>query len=433
MNRIRPLNGSVFGEKQHHGYVLQGRTDEAKHVINNSEVDAMDSEVDVNGSEVDVIDSELPPQHSKTCTEENKNLEHFWEITYPLTISMTLFGQYFRSDHQMSSATNSARIWNKFFSYYSLSLVIVHWVNFARILTIFTKQNQFGVILFGHLQYALWYVLTASTITAMYVACKSGKLSEAMMHIGQNSGESKQFLRNQALIITSIAWVLLVTYIISDSYSFFWPGDNVDNNILTPLFTLINPPTDAVVMATKVTCYLIGCYGDANVALLVAFHLILTMTFTREFYHLNEQLKSQTERHFTSLRHKNWFADICLEHRKLIKRVEQVDYFFSGFNGAVILSYVSFVVLTIYNVCWYPIANSTFILIVSNVFWILWGLLELSVVMIGSMMVNQSVSDKQLSDFSSFISIILLSEPYSFLITYIQQIELYMPQDNFFL
>ena len=412
MNRIGPDNCSVFGEKQHHSYVLQGCTDEAKHAIKNSEVEVMDSEVDVIESEVDVIDSEVAPQHSKTCAEEKKNLEHFWEITYPLTTSMTLFGQYFRSDHQMSNDTRSARIWNKFFRYYLLSLVIVHWVNFARILTIFTKQNQFGVILFGHLQYALWYVLTASTITAMHVACKSGKLSEAMMQIGKNSSESKKLLRKPALIITSFAWVILMTYIISDSYPFFWPGDNVDNNILTPLFTLINPPNDAVVMAMKVICFLIGCFGNANVVLPIAFHLILTMTFTREFYDLNEQFKSKTELHFTNLRHNNWFPDRCLEHRSLVKRVELVDCFLSGFNGAVILSFVSLVVLTIYNVCWYPIANSTYILIVSNVFWICLSLLELSVVMIGSMMVNQSVSDKQQSDCSSFISITCLSEPY---------------------
>ena len=131
-----------FWRKQHHSYVLQGCTDEAKHAIKNSEVEVMDSEVDVIESEVDVIDSEVAPQHSKTCAEEKKNLEHFWKITYPLTTSMTLFGQYFRSDHQMSNATRSARIWNKFFRYYSLSLVIVHWVNFARILTISRNKTN---------------------------------------------------------------------------------------------------------------------------------------------------------------------------------------------------------------------------------------------------------------------------------------------------
>ena len=241
MNRIGPDNGSAFGEKQHNSYVLQGCHHEAMNAIN-FEIGGMDSEVDVIESEMGVIDSEVAPQHSKTCAEENENRENFWEITYPLTTSMTFFGQYFRSDHQMSSANRSARILNMFFRYYSLSSVIVHWVNFARILTIFTKQNQFGVILFGHLQFALWYVLTASTITAMYVACKSGKLSEAMMHIGRTSGKSKQFLRKQALVITSLAWVILMTYIISDSYVFFWPGDNVDNNIF-----------DAVIYSDKPT------------------------------------------------------------------------------------------------------------------------------------------------------------------------------------
>ena len=179
---------------------------------------------------------------------------------------------------------------------------------------------------------------------------------------------------------------------------------------LTPLYTLINPPTDAVVMAMKVVCFLIGCYGDANVVLLIAFHLILTMTFTREFCQLNEQFKFKTELHFTNLRHSNWFADLCLEHRRLIQRVEQVDYFLSGFNGAVYVIIVSLMVLTIYNVCWYPMASSTFILIIANVFWILLGLLELSVVMIGSMMVNQSVSGKQQSDFCSTNSISVLYE-----------------------
>ena len=244
-----------------------------------------------NGVEINIIDSTVEPRCSGLTEGEHRKCDSFWQSICFLTTSMRLFGLYFKSDHQLSSATKFEKILNKFCRYYSFSMVIIHWLNFVRFLSIFTQDNPFGPILFNRLQYLIWYELTAVTITCMYLACKSGKLSKAMASTGNSDG-SEQFIRKQALIISLVTWVCVVFYISTDTYNNFLLGDYADNSVLTPLVTLI--PTDGLnVFAVKVVYLIIMSNGDACTLFLTAFYLQIALIFATEFKSLNEEFKTK--------------------------------------------------------------------------------------------------------------------------------------------
>ena len=126
--------------------------------------------------------------------------------------------------------------------------------------------------------------------TCVFSACTSGKLFKAVMNL-DNSKETKHFLRKRTLIVFLLAWANLVSYIFGDIHGYFWSND-FDNSTLTPLLTLILPDRNTTVFAMKVICFLIQSYANANIVLLIAFHLLLTMTIAREFSLLNDRFKT---------------------------------------------------------------------------------------------------------------------------------------------
>ena len=148
---------------------------------------------------------------SGTNVEDPETFTNFWESIHVLTNSMRLFGQYFECNHQMPGATNLESNLNRFSRYYSLSMVILQWLNLARYLTVFTKENHFDSSLFDRLQ----YVLSATTLTCMYAAYKTGKLCKATMNM-ENDSERKHFLRKRTMTVSLLAWAIFAVFILAD-------------------------------------------------------------------------------------------------------------------------------------------------------------------------------------------------------------------------
>ena len=274
---------------------------------------------------------------SGTNAEDHEIFTNFWESTQVLTNSMRLFGQYFECNPQMSGATNLESNLNRFPRYYSLSMVILQWLNLVRFLTVFTKENHFDSTLFERLQYVIWCGLSAPMLTCMYAACKTGKLCKATMNI-ESESDGKQFLRKRTMIVSLLAWAVFAVFILTDIMNYVVFDAFAGNDALTPLYTLISP-NELAMLVMKLICLLTDGYANANITFRIAFNLILTMTFTRKFCRLNGRLKTQirTKRHPETAFDVICFENCIAEHRKLAKKVRQFDYFFSGFNGSVIL------------------------------------------------------------------------------------------------
>ena len=153
MNRIHPRNDSKFDREE-----------------NREEVSSEGTGVDVN-----IAHSTSEFHCSGINVEDHETFSNLWESTNVLTNSMRLFGQYFESNHHlMSEATKFES--SRFSQYYSLFAVILQWMNFARFLTVFTKDNHFDASLFERLQFVLWYGISATMLTCMYAAMQIGKV-----------------------------------------------------------------------------------------------------------------------------------------------------------------------------------------------------------------------------------------------------------------
>ena len=370
MNRIQPRNDSEVEREDNHEEVSSEET----------------------GGNMNVVHSSTEFHCSGTNVEDHETFTNFWDSIHVLTNSMRLFGQYFECKHQMSGATNLESNLNRFSRYYSLSMVILQWLNLARFLTVFTKDNHFDSSLFDRLQYVIWYGLSATTLTCMYAACKTGKLCKVTMNFGSAS-DGKQFLRKRTLIVSLLAWAVLAVFILAGIINYIVFDDFAGSTSLTPLYTLISP-NELDLYLMKAICLLTDGYANANMTFLTAFNLILTMAFTREFCRLNGRLKTtiRTRRQPETAFDVICFENCIAEHRKLAKRVRQFDYFFSGFNGSLILCDVGLLILAFYNVCWYPNSNATLSRIVGSIYFIILYLVQLLVVTVGSMLVNQMVS-----------------------------------------
>ena len=370
MNRIQPRNDSEVEREENYDEVLSEET----------------------GGNMNVSHSTTELHCSGANVEDHEIFTNLWESTHILTNSMRLFGQYFECNPQMSGATNLESNLNKFSRYYSLSMVILQWLNLVRFLTVFTKENHFDASLFERLQYVIWRGLSASMLTCMYAACKTGKLSKATMNI-ESASDGKWFLRKRTVIVSLLAWVVFSIFGFADIMNYVVSDDFAGNDALTPLYTLISP-NELALLVMKPISLLTDAYTNANITFLTGFNLIFTMTVTREFCRLNGRLKTiirtrrQPETAFDVICFENGIA----EQRKLAKRVRQFDYFFSGFNGSVILSDVGLLILAFYNLCWYPNSNATVARIVASIYYIILFSVQLLVVTVGSMLVNHTVS-----------------------------------------
>ena len=321
---------------------------------------------------------------------DTNTTDNFWESCHFLTNSMALFGQYFKINNSEADPAMSERHRNRCFRYYSFFMVIIHWMNFVRCLTIFTNEKQFGPSLFGHLGYVVWYGLTTFNITCLHLACRSGKLFKTMADV-YISEKRESSVMKRTVIISLVAWFVTLFYSCSDFYSYFLSVDYFDSYLLAPVSTLISAE-GANLMAMKVVSFAIGVYANANFVFPFAFDFLLTTVIAGEFNRFNRQFK----KHVLSNRRQTvtleCFETVNHEYRKLAQAVKKVDSILGVFNGLSIVCLVTFVIVLLYNVIWFQEVINTAYLIVTGICSLATALAALLMVALGSVSVNQSVS-----------------------------------------
>ena len=242
-----------------------------------------------NDVRIQVINVINKSENPNPVNEETEAYLNFWRSAHLMTASMYLFGLYFKSDCELVNSTRRERIMNKFCRVYSLLLMIINWMNLIRCLTIFTVEHQFGPSVLGRLPNVIWYVMTTAGISCMHLACRSGKLYKATMSITNSEG-SQRLIRKRVMMLTLLAWVNFSSCTGADLFSYYWYDKYFDNNILTPVYTLISP--DGVnILAMKTFYFVIGAYANANLVFPIVFAFLLTTTFWNEFSCINKQLE----------------------------------------------------------------------------------------------------------------------------------------------
>jgi len=136
----------------------------------------------------------------------------------PLLNSMRLFGLYFtresRHVHDASRftavTTDSAvpKRWNGG-RVYAVVIMVVAWLNAARMLSVFDKTDKFGLMLFLKLAMVSGWLLSTVLQTACFVASQTGTLDQ-VFHEARLPKSDHMRYRRLAIIHTALCWILLV-------------------------------------------------------------------------------------------------------------------------------------------------------------------------------------------------------------------------------
>ena len=133
----------------------------------------------------------------------------------PLFNSMRLFGLYFtrasRRIHDASTSTavtTDSKKWNGG-RIYAVVIMVVEWLNVARMFTMFDKTDKLGFILLLKLGAIAAALFSAVLHSACFVACQTGNLDRVFLDARLPKSDIARY-RRLAVIHTTVVWFLLI-------------------------------------------------------------------------------------------------------------------------------------------------------------------------------------------------------------------------------
>jgi len=182
----------------------------------------------------------------------------------PLFNSMRLFGLYFtQSSRRIHDASTSSvmtavsKKWNGG-RIYAVVIMVVNWLNVARIFTVFDKTDKFGFLLLLKLALVSAGFLIALLHTACFVACQTGNLDRVFLDARLPKSDISRY-RRLAVIHTIGLWfllmvgvlVFLIPLVTSEAY---WS--------LSPIVVHV-PVSDELILLAKVLMILLFVVADS--------------------------------------------------------------------------------------------------------------------------------------------------------------------------
>jgi len=174
---------------------------------------------------------------------------------------MRLFGLYFtretRRIHDVSSSTKQLKTptkWNRG-RVYAVVIMVVAWLNMARMLSAFHESDKFGVDLLLKLPMFNCGLSTVALQTSCFVACHTGNLDRTFRDARLSKSDATRY-RRLAIIHAIVCWVVLV--------------------IELPLYLV---PTFTMKTGLTVGMAPFGVYVSASDHLLIVAKVMTTMVF----------------------------------------------------------------------------------------------------------------------------------------------------------
>ena len=136
----------------------------------------------------------------------------------PLLNSMRLFGLYFtRAAHRIQDVSSCANVmthsstprkWSRGFIY-AVVILVVAWLNVARMLSVFEQSDKFGFVLFVKLATVSATCSSAVLATSCFVACFTGNLDRVFRDAKLSQSDIARY-RRLTIIHTVVCWFLVV-------------------------------------------------------------------------------------------------------------------------------------------------------------------------------------------------------------------------------
>jgi len=150
----------------------------------------------------------------------------------PLLTSMKLFGLYCsrQPDDADDSVDEKSRRWNMG-AIYGAAVVTLLWINAVRMLSVFTNEEEFCIVLFAKLILVTWSTQCAIAQTAFYWASFSGRL--AVVFCQPLSDSCAKHAQKFSTIYSVVAWSVIMLGSSFIAYGLFFTDGYYQCNWLT--------------------------------------------------------------------------------------------------------------------------------------------------------------------------------------------------------
>jgi hypothetical protein len=297
--------------------------------------------------------------------------------------SMRLFGLYFtREDPGMSSGKN-AKKWNPWYIHAIIVLVLL-WLNFVRILTVFTRSDSLGPGLFNKLAMVAWMLQCAVAQTAFFIASYTGKLDSVLRQVRLEK-ECAKYARKTVTIFTVSAWTVSVIYFLFLVYMLFFSKGNF-SAFLTPFTTHIQL---AYLLPERVIVMFFNVYLSISWVFPQAMTLLLATIFSHQFSALDKRFRKalDIEGNMEGID----IETFRREHHVLCRGVKRADRFVKVSIAGAFMQ-LAIVIFMLYNVLFYTDLISDPFLVFVHVAWIMANGMGLTLTAASGIMVNNNVS-----------------------------------------
>ena len=304
----------------------------------------------------------------------------------PLLGSTKLFGLYFTRPPQDAGDDRNerSRKWNVNVIY-GAAIVTLLWINFVRMLSVFTQDDKYGPFLFFKLINVIWSIQAAISQTAFYSVCFSGRLAVVFRQPLDDS--CARHARKFAAVLAVVAWTIIISCSVFFIYGMF-STDGIMDVAVAPFQSHIITSHLVIprIIALFIILYQLSAYIFSQ-----AMTFLLAMIFSNQFIRVSKALASCLDNQQRQV------SDLDIEtfrqkHQEISMTVTDVDDYLMFSNASAFCCQLACFIILLYSMIFYNSYTTDPVVITSQVFWMLLLSVGLTLTAAGGIIVHHYVS-----------------------------------------
>ena len=328
-------------------------------------------------------------------------LEHVW----PLIFSLKLFGLYFVNDikksgdgcfkniHCHTPSERARSFFDNPLHLYSFGVLVMLWLNVARMTSVFTSDDVFGNVLFSKIGVFTWMLMCALLCTGYYTACRGDMFRQISKSVPLSSVGIEN-VKRKAAILTLVAWFGIVGDTCIVIYGLFF-SEGMVNYMLAPCHSMVLKGDFRV---PKTVYLIVNVYLNGSWMFPIAMNAIVSSIFYNQLTNFNNRF--QTALHRAPGQMQVCFDEVIetfrQEHQSITRMIKKGDRFMALMNGILVVSQYAILITMFYNLIFFQSPDP--VLIFACVFWIISALIGLGIAATGCIAVNNAVCIPYLTD-----------------------------------
>ncbi len=356
-------------------------------------------------------DADVVSQSRGSSTEDRKptldarNNALYTELR-PLFLQLILFGIYFnrgegypkikKLNAEQDNCVKPKKGRNCGISrFYSSFIIVILWLNLARMMTMFAHKEEFNYVLFGKLLPLFYMILCTLQATTMYVACckqQNGwngffRMWQKLQTFHEGTGTSTKYLRHHVVSMVIAGWLVNIVNVAFTGYGMY--NNELFDVTLTPLNV-----SGHFIHLYRAIYLVIHWYMSSAWSFSMVAQFLICLVLHKEFVLINTSFRDTVN---NSPNDDAAHQNIPLEkfrkwHQNVCHLVDQADDIFSLQCAAIFCTSIVNTLLILYMIIYYDAILSDPLLATINFVWLASSFATLCLTCVYGAMVNHVVS-----------------------------------------